>query len=146
MGICCNSKRSSVEWKQHSRRQNFDDTSVRLQRGCWWWETLTGTSHDVFVDSVTLLTLCSLKSIQSAGSNLFACVKRPLYTAGHVFLLVQSISINIVNHIWTGLMNMKGTWLTSLALAGDSAKPPQKSLTNHLKILGGQRICTVHTN
>lgn len=39
-------------------------------------------------------------------------------------------------------MNMKGTWLTSLALAEAPAKPPQKSQMNHLKILSGQRICT----
>lgn len=37
---------------------------------------------------------------------------------------------------------MKGTWLTSAAAVEGSAKPPQKSLTNHLKILGGQRIST----
>lgn len=34
---------------------------------------------------------------------------------------------------------MKGTWLTSVATAED---PAQESLTNHLKILGGQRIRT----
>lgn len=53
----------SAEWEQRDQRR-------MLARRQGWWEALTGTSHDMFVDSVTLLTKCSLKS---AGSYLFAC-------------------------------------------------------------------------
>lgn len=139
------SKTQSAEWEQAAGAATPQTTCQRGSRGtadggkCWW-----GCTHHAFVDSVFTFDIALLK-VNTIIWQSFVCVcswKWSLHTAGHVLILVQSISINTVNHTQTGLMNMKGTWPTSQTRLEALAKPLQRSPMNRLKILSGQRICT----